>query len=119
MTRIAVLNTTAPYGTATGQEALDFVLAACSFGQAVRVFFADDGVFQLLTEQTPEDIEHKNYSKTFGALTFYDIEEIYVCEDSLTKRGINRSELGLDDIEILPTTQWLNKLAECEQVLRF
>ena len=119
MTSIAIINTHAPYGTANGQEALDLVLAAGSFGQRVGLFFIDDGVFQLVANQQPDSIEHKNYSKTFGALTFYDIEEIYVCADSMAERGLNTSRLHFTDIEVLSSERWQVKLAEYEQVLRF
>jgi tRNA 2-thiouridine synthesizing protein C len=85
---LAIVNRSAPYGSANGQESLDLALAGASFGQALSLFFIDDGVYQLLKAQAPELIEAKNYSKTFAALEFYDIEQIYVCEDSLLTRGI-------------------------------
>jgi tRNA 2-thiouridine synthesizing protein C len=85
---LAIVNRSAPYGSASGQESLDLTLAAASFGQTLSLFFIDDGVYQLFTAQAPESINAKNYSKTFAALEFYDIEQIYVCEESLLTRGI-------------------------------
>ena len=57
---LALVNKTAPYGGANGQESLDLALAAGSFGQDVSLFFIEDGVFQLLAGQAPENIEAKN-----------------------------------------------------------
>lgn len=88
LTKLAIVNRHAPYGSAEGQESLDLALAAASFGQNLSLFFIDDGVYQLLAAQAPESIDAKNYSKTFAALEFYDIEQIYVCEESLLTRGI-------------------------------
>ena len=86
---LAIVNRSAPYGSANGQEALDLALAAASFGQPPSLFFIDDGVYQLVAGQAPELIEAKDYSKTFAALEFYDIEHIYVCAESLLKRGLS------------------------------
>lgn len=95
-TSIAIINTCAPYGQANGQESLDLALAAGSFGQQVSLFFIDDGVLQLLKQQSPQQIEYKNYSKTFAALEFYDIEHAYVCQNSLQQRGLTAGQLCID-----------------------
>lgn len=88
LSSLAIVNRRAPYGSADGQESLDLALAAASFGQSLSLFFIDDGVYQLLAGQAPKSIDAKNYSKTFAALEFYDIEKIYVCKESLLTRGI-------------------------------
>lgn len=93
---IAIINRTAPYGNSNGQESLDLVLAASAFDQQVSIFFLDDGVYQLLSAQAPEVIDHKNYSKTFKALTFYDVENLYVCSESLDKRNLSIDQLCIE-----------------------
>lgn len=92
---LAVINQQGPYAGATAQESLDFVMAMSNFGQQVSVFFIDDGVFQLLKNQTPAAIERKHFTKGFAALHFYDIENIYVCAQSLVER-----ELSIDMLSI-------------------
>jgi tRNA 2-thiouridine synthesizing protein C len=104
---IAIINRSSPYGNSNGQESLDLVLAASSFGQQISLIFLEDGVYQLLRSQAPEAIEHKNYSKTFAALTFYDVEDLYVCSDSLSKRNLSIDNLC---IEIKPVTS--NQIAQ-------
>lgn len=84
-------------------------LAMSNFAQNVSVFFIEDGVFQLLVSQDPTSIDAKAYYKTFPALEFYDIENIYVCETSLLKRGIQVSQL------CIPVT--LIELAELPELL--
>lgn len=104
---IAIINRSAPFGDSNGQESLDLVLAASSFDQHVSLFFMDDGVYQLLRSQSPEAIEHKNYSKTFQALSFYDVDDLYVCADSLSKRNLSIESLC---IEIKPIS--FNKMSQ-------
>lgn len=117
-TSIALVNKTAPYGQANGQESLDLALAAGSFGQDLSLFFIEDGVFQLLTKQSPGCIEAKNYSKTFGALGFYDIEHIYVCDDSLRARNLEPDNLCIE-VEVLSKDDLQQRLSEHQHILSF
>ncbi len=56
--------------------------------QDVGLFFVDKGVLQLLNAQSPNESGYKNHMKSYGALTFYDIDKVYVCEDSLKEYGL-------------------------------
>jgi tRNA 2-thiouridine synthesizing protein C len=115
---IAIINRHAPYGQAKGQEALDLAIAGANFGQAVSVFFIDDGVFQLLIAQTPQQIDAKNYSKTFAALTFYDIDDIYVCQQSLTQRNLTPDDLCIP-VSVLSAEQLQQQLALHQHLVSF
>ena len=115
---LAIVSSKAPYGTYDGQEALDMVLAAGAFGQQVGLFFIDDGVFQLLKSQQPEAIELKNYSKTFAALPFYDIEQIFVCANSLQKREIEPPQLCIE-VTMLDSKAFSTKLSEYQHIIKF
>ncbi|GAA6185959.1 MULTISPECIES: sulfurtransferase complex subunit TusC [Alteromonadaceae] len=95
MKSLAIINQTGPMNNNAGQESVDLVLASASFGQFVSVFFIDDGVFQLLTNQNPGELEHKHFAKSFGAFEFYDVENIFVCKESLEKRGLDKAQLNV------------------------
>jgi len=82
-----------PYGSDFSQDAIDAVLAAGLYGQAVSVFFIGDGVFQLLDTDSPSHSQNKPISKKLNALSLYDIDDTYVCRDSLLARGIEPSQL--------------------------
>lgn len=90
------INRKAPYGTVYALEALEVVLIAGAFEQQVRLIFMDDGVYQLTLNQNPSKIGMKNFSKTFGALADYDVQQIYVDHESLNLRG-----LSIDDLQPL------------------
>lgn len=87
------INRKAPYGTIYALEALEVVLIAGAFEQQVKLIFMDDGVYQLIKNQNPSAIGMKNFSKTFGALGDYDVEQIYVDYESLNLRGLSVSDL--------------------------
>lgn len=90
------INRKAPYGSVYALESLEVVLIGAAFEQDVKLVFMDDGVFQLTKNQDPEGIGMKNFSKTYAALGDYDVNQIYVDEDSLKERG-----LGIDDLQPL------------------
>jgi tRNA 2-thiouridine synthesizing protein C len=115
---IAIINRSAPYGSSNGQESLDMALAMSNFAQDVSVFFMDDGVFQLLLTQDPTVIEAKAYYKTFPALEFYDIENIFVCKQSLIQRGIQTSRLCIP-VTLMEFDDLSNLLAKQQHLMSF
>ncbi|MBU3001731.1 sulfurtransferase complex subunit TusC [Paraglaciecola arctica] len=116
--KIAIVNKSAPYGSSNGQESLDMALAMSNFAQEVSLFFIEDGVLQLLDTQRPTAIDAKAYHKTFKALEFYDIENIYVCKQSLAQRGIDSSQLCITTT-LIETTELPELLASQQQVMCF
>lgn len=115
---IAILNKSAPYGKVNGQESLDMALAMSNFGQDVSLFFIEDGVLQLIKQQTPDKIQHKAYHKAFGALTFYDIDNIYVCQKSLLERSLTSSDLCIA-VTLIAPDQLATLIGNHNQVMVF
>ncbi|NOX92778.1 MAG: sulfurtransferase complex subunit TusC [Gammaproteobacteria bacterium] len=91
------VNRKAPYGTIYALEALEVVLIGAAFEQDVSLAFLDDGVYQITKGQDTKDVGMKNFSPTYKALGDYDVNKIYVEQESLDARG-----LTLDDL--LPLT---------------
>ena len=58
--------------------------------------FIDDGVFQLKKGQQTKGIETKNFSPTYRALEGYDVEKLYVEQESLEARGLTEDDLIVD-----------------------
>ena len=87
------INRKSPYGSVYALESLEVVLIAAAFEQDVKLIFMDDGVFQLIKNQDPADIGMKNFSKTYAALGDYDVNQIYVDEESLKERGLTLEDL--------------------------
>lgn len=115
---VAILNTQAPFSSAIGKEALDAALIFGSYEQAISLFFIGDGVFQVIGDQNASEIEIKDYLKTFSALGFYDIENIYVCQQSLTERNLPEN-FHITNIQILTNKDFSQRLHQHNVIFRF
>jgi len=112
------VNRRQPHGTAYPFESLETVLIGAAFDQDVSVLFIDDGVYQLKKEQAPEGIEIKNFSKAFPALEMYDVEKLFVEQESLEERGISIDDL-LVNVELISCKDVSALIGQHDVVLSF
>jgi len=112
------INRRAPHGTIYAHEALEVVLIGAAFEQDVSMAFLDDGVFQLKKDQNTDQINTKNFSKTFSALEMYDVEKLYVEKESLDERGISSDDLAVD-VKIISSAEMKQLITESEVILNF
>ena len=118
--KLAFLFRTAPHGNAISREGLDALLAATAFcdEEDIGVFFIDDGVLNLFDEQNPELLLQKDFIRTFKLLDLYDIEQCFVCADSLDQYNLNTEQLIIS-AEKIDRTSLINKLSQAEKVFTF
>jgi tRNA 2-thiouridine synthesizing protein C len=116
--KIAIVNASSPFGSSNAKEALDLTLIFGSFEQDTSLFFQGDGVWQLVDQQKPELITMKNFLKTLAALEFYDIENVYVCQTSLTERNL-QPNFHLENVAILSNDEFSEKLHQHDAIFRF
>ena len=118
--KLAFLFRTAPHGNAISREGLDALLAATAFcnEEEIGVFFIDDGVLNLLDEQNPELLLQKDFIRTFKLLDLYDIEQRFVCADSLDQYNLQTEQLIIS-AEKIDRTSLINKLSQAEKVFTF
>jgi tRNA 2-thiouridine synthesizing protein C len=114
----AILNAKPPYSNTAGKDALDIALIFGSFEQSPSLFFQGDGVWQLAQGQDGAIISVKDYLKTFAAFEFYDIENIYICQESLIQRNLS-TDFTIDDVQVLAKNEFAEKLATHHTILRF
>jgi tRNA 2-thiouridine synthesizing protein C len=112
------VNRKAPHGTIYALEALEVVLAAAAFEQAVSLAFLDDGVYQLARGQEAAGIGRKTFAPAYRALKDYDIEKIYVEQESLVARGLSAEEL-LVPVTLLTQPQMAELMESQDVVLSF
>lgn len=86
-----IIQRQAPYSGQSAYESLDLALAFAVMDVDCALLFADEGVWQLLQQQSPS--AQKNLAKNFAALPMYGIEKLYVDADSLAVRGIAVEDL--------------------------
>ena len=118
--KLVFLFRTAPHGNAISREGLDALLAATAFcdEEEIGVFFIDDGVLNLLDGQNPELLLQKDFIRTFKLLDLYDIEQRFVCADSLDQYNLQIEQLIIS-AEKIDRTSLINKLSQAEKVFTF
>ena len=118
--KLAFLFHTAPHGNSISREGLDALLAATAFcdEEEIGVFFIDDGVLNLLDGQNPELLLQKDFIRTFKLLDLYDIEQRFVCADSLDQYNLQTEQLIIS-AEKIDRTSLINKLRQAEKVFTF
>ena len=118
--KLAFLFRTAPHGNAIPREGLDALLAATAFcdEEEIGVFFIDNGVLNLLDGQNPELLLQKDFIRTFKLLDLYDIEQRFVCANSLDQYNLQAEQLIIS-AEKIDRTSLINKLSQAEKVFTF
>ncbi len=119
MKRIAFIFNTSPHGTQRGREGLDTLLATAALSDQIGVFFIGDGIFQVLPAQQPQHVMARDYIATFGVLPIYDVEQIYVCVDSLKPRGIAETTSWVLPVTLLSYQAINQRLSEFDRILTF
>jgi tRNA 2-thiouridine synthesizing protein C len=115
---LAIVNASAPFSAANAKDSLDVALIFGSYEQAISLYFQGDGVYQLIAKQQPEFIQQKDFLKTLAALEFYDIENIYVCQHSLTQRGLT-NDFSIENVAVLDRAEFSTSLHQHQSILRF
>ena len=83
----------APHGTVYALETLEAMLLAGAFPLQVSVVFMDDGVFALKAGQQPLAVGMKNFAAAYRALADHGVEELFVEQESLARRGLSPADL--------------------------
>ena len=118
MLRAAFVTRQVPHGTSLARETQDAILATSALTEELSVFFIGDGVYQLVSQQKPLAIACRDFAPTFGMFELYDIENIYVCADSLLERGISDVELIID-VERLAQSEINQRIRQHAIILNF
>ncbi|WP_395343306.1 sulfurtransferase complex subunit TusC [Ningiella sp. W23] len=115
---LLAVSTKAPYHQSAAIDALEAAYAATNVGIQVKILFLDDGVFQLIPDQNPQHIEHKNTFKKLCAMPLFDVEDIFADSQSANARSV---ELNLKDIPVqeLNAEQRIALIHNAAQVLVF
>jgi tRNA 2-thiouridine synthesizing protein C len=108
----------APYGSVYTAEGFRTIMGIAVFEMDISVIFMDDGVFTLLKEQDPTQFDMKPLGDGFPMLKDFDVEKIYVHDESLAERGLTADDLVME-VEIIDGAQIANLLETAGTVLPF
>jgi len=96
MRNILILQQHSPFNRSNAREALDLALAMAAVEHSVSILFCDDAVYQLLPTTEHSDVKLKAYQRSFKLFSLYDIEQVYVCQQALSTRGIYVEQLNIN-----------------------
>lgn len=119
--KLAILFTQPPFGTTSSREGLDALLAASAFCDEddIAICFLNDGVFNIIANQAPEQILQKDHISTFKLIELYDLNHCFVCQQSLEKRGLTYTERLFNSLHIVPQSHIFSTLNQAEKILTF
>jgi len=92
MKKILVMIRSAPYGSTLAKDAIESALTVAVFGQEVSVLLMGDGVFNALRSQVAKGSGFKDTSAMLQSLPLYEIENIFLCKESLFSRGFGPAD---------------------------
>jgi tRNA 2-thiouridine synthesizing protein C len=108
----------APYGSAYTAEGFRTIVGIGVFEMDISVVFVDDGVFALLKEQDPAQLDMKPLGDGFPMLREFDVEKFYVHDESLAERGLTADDLVME-AELVDGAQIATILETAGKVLPF
>lgn len=106
------------HGNIRTQEFIDIALMAAAFEQHVTLVFEGDGVYALLKQQAPELIGLKNASPILKALELYDINDVWVEEESMLTRGVQPEAFEID-VKVMARQNLKQQMLLADQVFSF
>ncbi len=119
--KLAFLFTQPPFGSAVSREGLNALLAASAFcdEQEIAILFINDGVFNLIANQQPEKLLQKDYISTFKLLELYDLTECFICQESVSLRGLDNADWLLRMLQFKTHAEMIALLNQAEKVMTF
>lgn len=115
---VLLLSSAPPYRDQQAREALDAALTSAIFDLPVTLYFYGDGVWQLVKGQHSEVLLRKSMEASLNALPLYDIEEIYVDQQSLQDCQLTLDEL-IDGVQVASPERLKLLLSSHTQTLSF
>lgn len=106
-----------PHGSINAQEGLDALLMGSAF-TTCSVLFVGDGLMQLVSGQSTDDLGTKNFSLGFGALKDYGVTRIACSKPDLVSRGLNKDDF-LIEVESLNAAGMQALIHDHDKVLNF
>jgi tRNA 2-thiouridine synthesizing protein C len=107
----------APYGNALAREGLEAALACGAMGAKTSVLYINEAVWQLFGSQNSNAIDCKNQMAMASALPLYDVDAIWVDEDSLKQRNLTSADINAG--KIIDRTRVQALLATSKSILSF
>lgn len=113
---VLLISRSSPWTGLAAREALDIALSGGAFDLPMSMLWLDEGVWQLVGEQQPQQLEQKNLPAQLSALPMFGIEKLYVAQHSLEQRGLTEADLMLE-VSVVDAGQIAQLIEQHQQVL--
>jgi tRNA 2-thiouridine synthesizing protein C len=104
-----------PYSSLSCKEGLDLALVLATFEQAVDLCLSGAALSILTINQNPSAEQGKNLHKLLDGLEFYDIDNIFIEENS----QITTADKTWQGVQTLDSNEWNSLFSNYQQVFRF
>ncbi len=81
------------------KEAIDLGLVCAAFDQQVNLIFVDAGINNLIKNQSSQILKDKSQVDILKGLEFYDIDNIWLENETFDKNQLSLSEL-IDSVQL-------------------
>jgi tRNA 2-thiouridine synthesizing protein C len=115
---VAIVMRKPPYGSVYTAEGFRTIMGIAVFEMDIRIVFVDDGVFALLKDQDPAQLDMKPLGDGFPMLKDFDVDKFYVHDESLAERGLTLDDLVVE-AEVVDGAQIASILEAAGTVLPF
>ncbi|WP_100657285.1 DsrE family protein [Alteromonas flava] len=88
MAKLLVIITHSPYSSSDSADAIDFALASTGYGHDCSILLCEHGVRYLSHSGDCKAFTLKDPRKQLNVLPFYDVEELYICAESLNAHQV-------------------------------
>ena len=116
--KVAVLMRKPPYGSVYTAEGFRTIMGVGVFEMDISVVFVDDGVYALVKNQNPEQLDMKPLGDGFPMLADFGVNKFIVHDESLAERGLTGADLVLP-VEVVSGAEIAEILEEAGKVLPF
>jgi tRNA 2-thiouridine synthesizing protein C len=118
MEKVAVLMRKAPYGSVYTAEGFRSVMGIGVFEMGAVLIFVEDGVYALVKDQNPEQLDMQPLGDGFPMLPEFGVNGFYVHQPSLEERGLSVDDLVMK-VQLIDNAGLAKLLAEYGAVLSF
>jgi len=118
MNKVAILMRKAPYGSVYTAEGFRSVMGIGVFEMDAVLIFVEDGVYALVKDQNPEQLDMQPLGEGFPMLPEFGVNGFYVHGPSLEERGLSVDDLVMK-VQLIDNAGLAELLAEYGAVLPF
>jgi tRNA 2-thiouridine synthesizing protein C len=116
--KVAILMRKAPYGSVYTAEGFRSVMGIGVFEMDAVLIFMEDGVYALVKDQNPEQLDMQPLGEGFPMLPEFGVNGFYVHQPSLEERGLSVDDLVIK-VQLIDNAGLAKLLAEYGAVLSF